>query len=89
MHDHTVFKVLCRYLKREQRDRGGSVFLAGKLKKYVMRELPLQTNAFDCGVFVCKYAECVTRRAPIDFTQANVPSLRQSMRREIVNSKVS
>ena len=89
MHDHSVFKVLCRYLKREQRDRGGADVPVWKLKKYVMRELPLQTNAFDCGVFVCKYAECVTRRAPIDFTQANVPSLRQSMRSEIINSRVS
>lgn len=33
--------------------------------------LPLQQNSHDCGVFACKYAEYITRRAAISFTQVS------------------
>lgn len=31
--------------------------------------IPLQNNSYDCGVFTCKYAEYISRRAPITFVQ--------------------
>ena len=35
----------------------------------VLQDIPKQRNGFDCGVFVCMYAEYVTRGAPLTFSQ--------------------
>ncbi|KAH3757041.1 cysteine proteinase [Pelomyxa schiedti] len=36
--------------------------------------IPLQTNGSDCGVFACKFAECISRECPFTFSQtATVP----------------
>lgn len=36
---------------------------------YSEEDIPLQSNHYDCGVFTCKYAEFVCRRAPLTFNQ--------------------
>lgn len=33
--------------------------------------VPKQNNGYDCGVFVCQYAEYISRRAPLTFTQVS------------------
>lgn len=37
----------------------------------VVENIPLQENYYDCGVFACKYAEFISRRAPLTFTQVS------------------
>ncbi|KAK8774074.1 hypothetical protein V5799_011393 [Amblyomma americanum] len=37
----------------------------------------LQKNTSDCGVFLCQYAECLTRDAPILFEQKHMPYFRR------------
>lgn len=35
----------------------------------MFQDIPQQMNGSDCGMFACKYAEYITREAPITFTQ--------------------
>lgn len=39
--------------------------------QYKIPNIPKQQNYYDCGVFVCKYAEYISRRASLTFTQVN------------------
>lgn len=36
-----------------------------------LKEIPQQMNGSDCGMFACKYADCITKDKPINFTQVN------------------
>ena len=37
------------------------------------------TKNFNCGVFVCKIAECLFRRSPFDFTHIQMSAIRTQM----------
>lgn len=39
--------------------------------------VPAQHNHFDCGIFTIMYADCLARGVPLDFSQADIPQLRQ------------
>ena len=43
-----------------------------------------QTNAIDCGVFLCQIAERLSRRSPFDFNQTQMPAIRKQMIEQIV-----
>ena len=51
-------------------------------------EAPQQSNGYDCGVFVCQYAESISRRMHPSFTQNDMPSLRQNMVWEIMKGRL-
>ena len=36
------------------------------------RNIPIQTNGVDCGIYVHLYAEYLSRLAPFNFTQASI-----------------
>ena len=50
------------------------------------KQIPQQMNGSDCGVFACKFAEYLARRAKLSFTQQNMPYFRQRMIYEIVQN---
>ena len=52
-------------------------------------DIPRQTNSHDCGVFVCQYAERLTRNASFDFSQADMPAIRIQMLEQIVAKKIT
>ena len=39
----------------------------------VMKDIPQQNNSSDCGMFSCKFAEYLSRRADITFDQGRAP----------------
>ena len=45
--------------------------------------VPQQRNAVDCGVFVMEFAERLSRRASMDFTQRDMPAIRQRIKHVI------
>ena len=47
-------------------------------------DIPVQQNGTDCGVFACKYAECVAAGRPCDFTQYDMNALRARMTYELL-----
>lgn len=61
--------------KEEVKDSWQTVFPRG---------IPLQKNGSDCGVFMCKYAECVAFGIPFNFSQKDMPRIRDSMIYELV-----
>ena len=51
-------------------------------------DVPQQNNCYDCGVFVCKFAEFLSRDTPFTFSQEHMNYYRQRMIWEIVTSTV-
>ncbi|KAM6121228.1 sentrin-specific protease 2-like [Pterocles gutturalis] len=51
-------------------------------------EIPQQENGSDCGVFVCKYADCISRDKPLTFTQDHMPYFRKKMVWEIIHQQL-
>ncbi|XP_065604470.1 sentrin-specific protease 2 [Cyrtonyx montezumae] len=51
-------------------------------------EIPQQSNKHDCGVFVCKYADYVSRDKPITFTENHMPYFRKRMVWEIIHQQL-
>jgi sentrin-specific protease 1 len=48
-----------------------------------LQEIAEQKNGYDCGAFICTYADCLAQDLELDFTQANMPSFRLKMVRDI------
>ena len=49
---------------------------------------PQQNNRFDCGAFLCQFAERISRRAKFNFTQNNMPQFREEMAWEILSNTI-
>jgi len=52
----------------------------------IAKEIPQQMNGSDCGMFTCKFAEYISRRARFTFSQKDMPYFRQRMIYEIVQN---
>jgi hypothetical protein len=75
-----VLATIRRFGEDEAKFRGAPI---GAMTEITRRDNPIQTNFVDCGIFMCKYVECVTRNAKPRFAQSDVPTIRQTMSREI------
>ena len=51
-------------------------------------DIPTQHNGVDCGVFLCTYAERISRKAGFNFYQSNMSLFRWKMTWEILNGSV-
>ncbi|NXX82690.1 SENP1 protease, partial [Urocolius indicus] len=58
------------------------------LVSFSLQEIPQQMNGSDCGMFACKYADCITKDKPINFTQQHMPYFRKRMAWEILHRKL-
>ncbi|XP_009072152.1 PREDICTED: sentrin-specific protease 1, partial [Acanthisitta chloris] len=83
-------RILLQYLKQESLDKkrkeldtNGWALLSKK-----SQEIPQQMNGSDCGMFACKYADCITKDKPINFTQQHMPYFRKRMAWEILHRKL-
>ncbi|KAK8770792.1 hypothetical protein V5799_012746 [Amblyomma americanum] len=52
------------------------------------RNVQLQKNTFDCGVFLWQYAECLTRDAPILFEENHMQNFRGRIVYEILHRRL-
>lgn len=71
-----------RYMVDEARSAKKDLDLSG-WTDYVPADVPQQFGSVDCGVFVCKYAECASQNRPFDFSQLNMLYFRYRMVLEI------
>ena len=83
----TCLNALENYLSEEYVDRFKKP-LTTKFNLIHMDSIPKQSNNSDCGVFVCKYAECISWGASINFTQDDIPSIRKNIVYEILHKKL-
>ncbi|XP_023371135.1 sentrin-specific protease 1 [Otolemur garnettii] len=83
-------KILLQYLKQESIDKKRKEFdINGwQLFSKKSQEIPQQMNGSDCGMFACKYADCITKDRPINFTQQHMPYFRKRMVWEILHRKL-
>ncbi|XP_022698137.1 sentrin-specific protease-like [Varroa jacobsoni] len=52
---------------------------------HFIRDIPQQQNSYDCGVFVCKYAECIVLRKEMRFEQKQMSQFRSQIARDMEN----
>nr|XP_034959100.1 sentrin-specific protease 1-like [Zootoca vivipara] len=79
-----------QYLKQESLDKKRKEFDTNGWVQQSKRsqEIPQQMNGSDCGMFACKYADCITKDKPINFTQQHMPYFRKRMVWEILHRKL-
>lgn len=51
----------------------------------IRNDIPQQTNGFDCGVFLCKYAEFASRDRDFTFTQNDIVTFRYQIALDILH----
>lgn len=80
---------ILEYLKEEMRSKKNIDMDVNCWVKVNMKNIPLQENLSDCGVFSCIYAEYISRGAQMDFTQEDMPYFRRKMVYEILHHKIT
>lgn len=81
---------LLDYLREESNDKKKQDFddENWRLVDRYQDGIPQQKNCSDCGVFACTYAEYLTRKAKLDFTQEHMPYFRKKMIYEIIKKEI-
>jgi sentrin-specific protease 1 len=79
---------LRKWIQDESADKKKKPFDISDWTDYSPLEIPHQVNGWDCGVFMCRYADCQTRDVDYDFSQAEMPYFRRRMILEIVQKKL-
>jgi len=90
-HKHVLnmLEVLREYLKEEHNDKKKSAYDVSDWKLLnTGKEIPQQSNAYDCGVFACAAADFISRDADLTYSQEDMPTIRQTMVLEIVDTKL-
>ncbi|NWT61105.1 SENP2 protease, partial [Erythrocercus mccallii] len=87
--DH-ICKTILKYLEEESREKRNIELIASEWTLHNMgtKEIPLQNNGNDCGVFVCKFADFISRDKPITFTPEHMPYFRRKMVWEIIHQQL-
>ncbi|EFA81103.1 sentrin/SUMO-specific protease [Heterostelium album PN500] len=77
---------LRRYLEDEMNDKSKKgVINLSEFTDYTPKDIPVQQNGYDCGVFTCKFADYTARGLPLDFTQKDITLSRKIMILECIN----
>jgi len=85
-NNQTCVDLLKRYLTEEHQDKKKSPMDLTGWKQEIKKDIPQQMNGSDCGMFTCKFAEYLARRAKITFSQQDMPYFRRRMVYEIVKN---
>ncbi|NXN23093.1 SENP2 protease, partial [Nycticryphes semicollaris] len=82
-----ICQILLKYLQEESSEKRNMKMDISEWSVHSMEphEIPQQLNGSDCGVFVCKYADYVSRDRPMNFMQAHMPYFRKKMAWEIIH----
>ncbi|KAL7608825.1 hypothetical protein Lser_V15G10465 [Lactuca serriola] len=82
--DKQVMGVLAKYIVDEVKDKNGEDIDVSSWKQEYVKDLPIQKNGFDCGVFMIKYADFYSRDIGLCFKQENMPYFRLRTAKEIL-----
>ena len=77
--DPDCLKKVREYLEDEHIEKKSAALDMSDWTLVMEKDIPHQTNGMDCGMFVCKYAECLSRRAVFSFSQDNMSYYRYRM----------
>merc|ERR1739842_170233 len=76
-----------KFMEKHYKDRGETVTFRMKRRK----DAPLQENGYDCGVFLCQYAERIARRSTLNFSQKDLylADTRERMTQELLEGRIN
>jgi sentrin-specific protease 1 len=73
------------YMSHEMKERKNEVLEIADWSLENVRGIPEQENGSDCGMFTCKFAECLARESKLDFVkQQNMNYYRERMIYELL-----
>ncbi|KAJ1921196.1 SUMO1 sentrin specific peptidase 1 [Mycoemilia scoparia] len=81
-------EILLDYLGNETKDKLKKPFDADHWVTSCPKDIPMQANGYDCGVFSCTFAEYLTRRLEFTFSQKNMIYIRKKMMLEIIKQSL-
>merc|ERR1739838_1007219 len=75
------------FMEKHYKDRGETVTFRMKRRQ----DAPLQENGYDCGVFLCQYAERIARRSTLNFSQKDLylADARERMTQELLEGRIN
>jgi len=79
--------VLLNYLMAEHRARKNER-IPEKFQCVEVQDVPQQVGGDDCGVFVCRFAETITRRASTNFSAEDMPHFRRLVAWELITGTI-
>ncbi|CAJ1963396.1 unnamed protein product [Sphenostylis stenocarpa] len=85
--DSSVLEKLAKYFADEVNDKTGKDIGVNTWKKEFVKDLPVQKNGYDCGVFMIKYADFYSRGLELYFNQENMSYFRRRTAKEILRLK--
>lgn len=77
-----------RYITDEHQDKKNSSFDLTGWKDVLPKAIPHQNNGCDCGVFTLKFADYISERLPLKFSQKDMPYFRRRILLEIINGAI-
>ena len=77
-----------RYLAYEFNQKMDTNITEDDVQYSIESDIPQQQNTYDCGVYVCEYAEKITRNALITVKKGDNPKIRKRIRMEIKSVKL-
>ncbi|GBM15115.1 Sentrin-specific protease 1 [Araneus ventricosus] len=86
--DDQCLRILQNYLVVEKKEKLGIAMDPSAYSLEIVKDIPQQMNGSDCGMFTLKYAEYISRDAPITFSQEHMQYFRRRMVIEILDKKL-
>ena len=83
-----ALSALLEYLRQEHQTKKGYDLDLRHFAKEIVADCPQQDNGSDCGVFVCKVAEFISRETSLTFSQEDMAYYRKRMIWEIANNQL-
>ena len=77
-----------QFLKDEHLAKKNVPLDLSNFEKLNVKDIPKQTNSYDCGMFICKFAEYISRNADITFKENDLQFFRRRMVYEIVEKTI-
>ena len=72
--EYIAYEFTCRFVEMDYR----------QVDLFIEKNIPKQSNAYDCGIFVCEYAENISRKADFNFSQNDTYLIRERIKTEIM-----
>lgn len=82
--DPTILTAVAKYFVDEVKDKNGKTIDICSWGMEYVKDLPLQQNGYDCGLFMLKYIDFYSRGLGLKFSQTNMPYFRVRTAKEIL-----
>jgi sentrin-specific protease 1 len=76
-----------RYVKDEYKTKHNGEFDTSQWEFHTPLDIPHQQNGYDCGVFMCKFADYSSKNKPFNFSQNHMKYFRHRMILEIMKKQ--